>query len=150
MRRVHALIAVAALALAVAGVANAGTSKRSAAATVTVTITDKTLRVTPTNPMSGATKFLVQNKGKKRHFFAISGPGVKAVKTGKILPGKSASLTVTLRPGAYVLSDPIGLGAYTSAFLDVIRAASLSGHGNSNSVQPEAEPDPMCGVYFNP
>ena len=146
-----AVIAVAALAaLAVAGAAQAGTAKRAINATVTVTITDRTLRVTPTNPESGATTFVVLNKGKKRHFFTISGPGVASAKTGRILPGKSAKLTVTLKPGAYVLSDPIGLGTYTSAFLSVIRNSTLSGHGTSNKVQPEVEPPPMCGEYISP
>ena len=128
----------------------AGTSKQTAAASVTVTITDRTLHVSPTNPSSGSTRFVVLNKGKKIHFFTISGPGVKGTKTGKIAPGKSATLTVKLKVGAYVLSDPVGLGVYTSAFLDVIRASSLSGHGNSNSVQPEIAPPPMCGEYFTP
>jgi hypothetical protein len=151
MRRAYALIVVTAVALGAGSVAQAGTSKRSTAATVTVTITDRTLRVSPTNPQSGSTKFLVVNKGKKLHFFSIAGPGVKGMKTGKIAPGKSATLTVKLSPGAYVLSDPVGLGTYTSAFLDVIRAATMSGHGNGNSVQPEVEPPPMCGgVYINP
>ena len=57
---------------------------------------------------------------------------------------------VKLRPGAYVLSDPVGLGAYTSAFLSVIRASVVAGHGNANSVHPEVEPPAMCGVYFTP
>jgi cupredoxin-like protein len=149
VHRVHALVVTSLLALVLSGVAQAAVDKR-AATTVTVTITDRTLRVSPTNPESGSTKFLVVNKGKKRHFFSISGPGVAAKKTGKIEPGKSATLTVTLRPGAYVLSDPIGLGTYTSAFLDVIRASVLSGRGNGNKVQDEVAPPEMCGVYFSP
>ena len=147
MQRGHVLIAVAALALGAAGAANAGVSQRTSAAAVTVTITDRTLRVSPTNPESGSTKFVVLNKGKKTHFFAISGPGVKGKKTGKIAPGKSTTLVVTLKPGAYVLSDPVGLGTYTSAFLDVIKGSAMTGKGNGNSVQPEAPADPMCGVY---
>jgi hypothetical protein len=151
--RGRAVVAVAAVALGASGgvgVAQAGGAKHSAAASVTVTITDRTLRVAPMSPASGSTKFVVLNRGKKVHFFAISGPGVKGTKTGKIAPGARATLTVTLKVGAYVLSDPVGLGAYTSAFLDVIRKVDLSGHGNSNSVQPEAQPPAMCGAYYNP
>ena len=84
------------------------------------------------------------------HLFSISGPGVAGKKTGRIAPGKNATLTVTLKPGAYVLSDPVGLGTYTSAFLDVIRKTDLSGRGNGSTVQPEATPPAMCGNYFNP
>lgn len=148
--RRYALVAIAVLALGAGGVAQAGTSRQGASTAVTVTITDRTLRVSPTNPESGATRFVVVNKGKKAHFFSISGPGVKAAKTGKIAPGKRATLTVKLKPGAYVLSDPVGLGTYTSAFLDVIRASTMTSKGGSNSVHPEVEPPPMCGVYLDP
>jgi len=150
LRRGHALIVVSILGLGLTGVANAGVTQPKASATVKVTITDRTLRVSPTNPESGATTFVVVNKGKKRHFFAISGPSLKGMRTGKILPGKSAKLTIKLLPGAYVLSDPVGLGTYTSAFLQVIRASVLTGRGNANAVHPEVQPPPMCGVYFTP
>jgi hypothetical protein len=146
--RVGVLTAIAILGLVLAGASQAARTK-GAAPTVTVTITDRSVRVSPASPQSGATKFLVLNKGTKRHVFAISGPGVKGVRTGKIAPGKSTTLTLTLKVGAYVLSDPV-LGTYTSAFLDVIRASTLSGKGNSNSVQAEVEPPEMCGVYFAP
>jgi hypothetical protein len=49
-----------------------------------------------------------------------------------------------------VLSDPVGLGAYTAAFLGVVKAQVLTGRGNGSQVQPEVEPPPMCGVYFSP
>ena len=150
MRRNFAPIAVAVLAPAVTGAAQAAHAKQRVSATVKVTITDRALRVTPTNPQSGATRFLVVNQGKKLHVFSIAGPGVKGTRTGKIAPGKSATLTVTLKPGAYVLSDPVGLGTYTSAFLDVYKASSMTGSGGSNSVHPDVDPPPMCGVYLNP
>jgi hypothetical protein len=149
MLRGGAAVAIAACSLGLPGVADAAVGKRGSAVSVTVTITDRTLRVSPTNPSSGSTTFVVVNRGKRAHFFAISGPGVSAKKTGKIAPGERTRLTVTLKPGAYVLSDPVGLGAYTSAFLDVIRRTDLSGRGNGNTVQPEPEAPPMCGAYFN-
>ena len=55
-----------------------------------------------------------------------------------------------LRPGTYVLSDPIGLGAYTSAFLDVVRAAVLTARGDGSESKPDVVPPPMCGMYFTP
>ena len=55
-----------------------------------------------------------------------------------------------LRPGAYVLSDPVGLGVYNVQFLNVVRAVVVSGRGNSNVVNPPVEPPPMCGGYFAP
>ena len=64
--------------------------------------------------------------------------------------GGSAKLTVQLRPGAYVLSDPVGLGQYNVMFLDVVRAAVLRAKGDGSVVAPEVEPPPMCGVYYTP
>jgi len=151
MRRALAAAVVSLAALAAAAVAQAAPRERAVVGTVTVTITDRTLRVTPLNPESGSTKFVVLNKGKRGHVFAIAGPGVKGVRTGKIAPGRRATLTVKLRPGAYVLSDPVGLGAYTSAFLDVIRASTLTSRGGGSKVQAgDSEPPEMCGVYFTP
>ena len=104
----------------------------------------------PANPGSGTTTFVVVNKGKKRHVLAITGPGLDDVRTGKVAAGRSATLIVKLRPGTYVLSDPVGLGTYTSAFINVIRATVLSARGNGSEVQPDVEPPPMCGMYFTP
>ena len=125
-RRAVLVGVLAALALSATGVAQAGGVRSGSAAKVTVTITDRSLRVTPGNPSSGQTTFVVRNTGKRQHVLAITGPGVKGVRTGKVAGGRSVTLTVKLRPGVYVLSDPVGLGAYTSAFLSVVRAAVLT------------------------
>ncbi len=150
MGRLPAVIAVSVFALGLAGVAHAGVVRQASAAKVTVTFTDRTLRVAPANPGSGTTTFVVVNKGKKRHVLAITGPGLNDVRTGKVAAGRSATLIVKLRPGTYVLSDPVGLGTYTSAFINVIRATVLSARGNGSEVQPDVEPPPMCGMYFTP
>jgi hypothetical protein len=144
------VLAVAVLALGATGVANAGVVKRTAAARVTVTFTDTTLRVTPANPGSGATTFLVVNKGKKHHVLAIAGPGIKGAHSAKLPAGGHTTLKVTLRPGTYILSDPVGLGAYTSAYLAVVKSAVLSARGDASETKPDVAPPPMCGIYFTP
>ena len=148
--RFGALIAVSAFALGLTGPADATVTRQATAATVTVTFTDTTLRVTPLNPGSGTTRFVVLNKGKKLHVLAIAGPGVKRVQSEKVAAGGRATLTVKLQRGVYVLSDPVGLGSFTSAFLDVVRSAVLTAHGNQSEVKPEVEVPPMCGMYFTP
>jgi hypothetical protein len=150
LRRRHVVVAICVVALGSAGVAEANGKRHAAIARVTVTITDRSLRVSPLNPSSGATKFVVVNKGTKNHLLAITGPGLKGVRSGKVAGGGSATLTVKLRPGTYVLSDPVGLGAYTSAFLSVVKAVSMTGRGTDNKVVPEVELPPMCGMYITP
>jgi len=140
---------VSALALALTGVAPARNTQR-AVSKVTVTFTDSSLRASPTTPGSGVTTFVVVNKGKKMHALTVKGPGVKGAHTARVAAGRSATLTVTLKPGAYVLSDPAGLGEYNVLFLDVIKSASLTAKGDGSVVAPPVDPPPMCGQYYTP
>ena len=117
---------------------------------VTVTFTDTTFRLSSASLESGATTFVVVNHGKRRHVFTIKGPGVNGMHTATLAAGQSAKLTVQLRAGAYVLSDPVGLGAYNVQFLDVVRSAVLTGTGGTNVVAPPVTPPPMCGATYTP
>jgi uncharacterized cupredoxin-like copper-binding protein len=148
------LVAVLALACtsgALAGVARHTASAQAKAATlVKVTFTDSTLRLSNVSLQSGATTFVVFNNGKKQHVFSIKGPGVNGMHTATLAAGKSAKLTVKLRAGAYVLSDPVGLGAYNVQFLDVVPSAVLTGAGGTNVVAPPVTPPPMCGATYTP
>lgn len=144
------VIPIAVVALALASTALAGTTRHTAATQVTVTFTDSTFRLSTVNLQSGATTFVVVNKGKKHHVFSIKGPGVNGMHTATLAAGKSAKLTVQLRAGAYVLSDPVGLGAYNVQFLDVLRSAVLTGTGGTNVVAPPVTPPPMCGATYTP
>ena len=150
MARFLAGIAVSLLALGLTDVAFAGVARQESAAKVTVTFTDTTLRVSAANPQSGTTTFVVLNKGKKLHVLAITGPGLRGMRTAKLAAGSSAKLTVTLRPGAYVLSDPVGLGVYNVQFLNVVRAVVVTSRGNSSVVTPPVDLPPMCGSYLTP
>jgi hypothetical protein len=152
MPRVPALLAAFLLALGLTGVALAasGTQRAPAVSKVTVTFSDTSLRVTPTTPGAGPTTFVVRNKGKKAHVLVVKGPGVKGARTGKIGAGRTGTLNVTLRPGAYVLSDPVGLGEYNVMFLDVVKSAVLQAKGDGSVVAPPVDPPPMCGQYFTP
>ena len=147
--RLLVLGVVSALALAVTGIAPAR-STQHAVSKVTVTFTDSSLRASPTTPGSGVTTFVVVNRGKKVHALTVKGPGVKGVHSAKVAAGRSATLTVTLKAGAYVLSDPAGLGEYNVLFLDVIKAASLTAKGDGSVVAPPVDPPPMCGQYYTP
>ncbi len=144
------VIPIAAVALALTSTALAGTAGHTAATQVKVTFTDRTFRLSTDNLQSGATTFVVVNNGKKHHVFTIKGPGVNGMHTATLAAGKTAKLTVQLRAGAYVLSDPVGLGAYNVQFLDVVRSAVLTGTGGTNVVAPPVTPPPMCGATYTP
>jgi hypothetical protein len=150
LRRLLAGTAFSVLALTLAGVASPHEQGTKAAAKLTVTFTDRALQVSMVTPASGLTTFVVVNKGQKRHVLEITGPGVKGAQTAKLAAGTRATITVRLRPGAYVLSDPVGLGVYNVQFLNVVRATAVTGRGNGSVVAPPVVPPPMCGQYFTP
>jgi Cupredoxin-like domain len=143
--RLLALLGVWVLSLAPTGAALALVAHRTTAARATVTFSDASFGVSPSALEAGATTFVVVNRGKKRHAFEITGPGLKAAHTPALAAGKSATLTVTLRPGAYMLSDPVGLSAYNVQYIDVTPAAVLSATGDSSVIAPPVALPPMCG-----
>ena len=134
------------LALVPASVAGAA-GNGSAVAKVTVTFTDSALRVSPMTPGSGPTTFVVLNRGRKAHALFVEGPGLKNAHTSKLAAGGRATLTVKLRPGAYTLSDPAGLGEYRVVFLDVVASATLTAKGDANVSSSSDSAVGMCGVY---
>jgi hypothetical protein len=133
-----------------AALARSVSDRRTTVLKVTVTFSDTGLRVSPTTPGAGRTTFLVRNQGKKVHVLVVKGPGVKGSRTGKIAAGATGKLNVTLRPGAYVLSDPVGLGEYNVMFLQVLKPAVLSARGDGSVVAPDPGPPPMCSPNFTP
>jgi hypothetical protein len=150
--RVHALAAASVLALSVAGAALATSfsDDRTTVSKIKVTFSDSGLRVSPTTPGAGPTTFVVRNQGRKVHVLVVKGPGVKGARTGKITAGATVTLKVTLRPGAYVLSDPVGLGEYNVMFLDVLKQTVLQARGDGSVVGPDMGPPPMCSPNFTP
>jgi uncharacterized cupredoxin-like copper-binding protein len=76
--------------------AAAATPFALAAATVSVTGKEFKFTLTPTTVKHGNVTFHFTNKGKLQHDFKIAGQ-----KTPLVSPGKSASLTVTLKAGKY-------------------------------------------------
>src|SRR3954453_16345912 len=150
MSRLSTLVTASLLALGIAAVAVAAPARHTVAAKGTVAFPDKAVGVAPTTPSSGETTFVVRNLGKKAHVLVVKGPGIKSARSPKLAAGGTGKLTVTLRPGAYVLSDPVGLGEYNVMFLDVIRAAAVHAKGDASVVAPEVEVPPMCGQYFTP
>jgi plastocyanin len=126
----------------------AATAGRTTSATVNVTMTDTKLGVSPTGLQAGSTTFTVVNRGKRLHAFQITGPGLKkGLATAKLAPGKTASVTVNLRSGAYMLtlSDPVGLGMAATHWLQVIPRTDVHSSGAGVVQETPASPSPVCG-----
>jgi hypothetical protein len=145
-----AVTAVWVLALGLAGVGFAGTARHVIVAKVTVTFTDAKLTVYPGGLRAGTATFVVVNKGQKLHVLAITGPGLKGVRTPKLAAGKSATLTVKLRTGAYMLSDPIGIGSLKTSWLMVNPSSSVSsGPGSARPNGPSGSSSGSSGSGLN-
>ena len=74
--------------------------------TVDVTLKEMTIVLDKMQAPAGTIIFVVHNDGHIPHNFAIQGNGVEQ-KTPLLEPGQSASLTVTLSPGAYAYRCPV-------------------------------------------
>jgi iron uptake system EfeUOB component EfeO/EfeM len=127
------LIAVLALALGAASGALAGTAQHRTATSITVTFTDKKLLVSHTGLRAGSVTFLLNNKSTKLHALMISGQGIIGQRTRTVAPGKQATMKVTLRIGAYMLSD--GMQVHTQVSWLVVNPATAVSSG-PNSAKP--------------
>ncbi len=98
----------AVLGLAVVGAATAGIVAHSTASTKTIKVGEREYHITlsTTKPAAGKTTFAIENNGTVAHALEIKGPGVSK-RTPLIQPGKSATLTVTLKSGSYSLWCPV-------------------------------------------
>lgn len=133
----HASAAITVLCLVVVLTGNAfgASTQRSAATSVTVTFTKTRFAVSRSGVPAGAVTFVATNDGPSPRILAITGPGLKGAHTARIPAGKSATLTVTLGTGAYMLADPLAHSYYTH-WIQVSPAAVVSSTGNGSVVTP--------------
>jgi hypothetical protein len=106
------------LALGLVGVALAG-GRQAAAAKVTVTLSGSGLTISHRTLQAGQVTFLVVNNDHKLH------------------------LAVTLRQGAYVLSDRVGSAPAKTRWLVVGPPAATGSAGNAREILPFPAPAPM-------
>jgi len=148
MRLVHVGAALLVATLLVPATALAARTQKSAATKVTITLTDTKLGVSPSGLESGTATFTVVNRGKRLHSLEIAGPGLKhGLRTAKVAPGSSTTVTVTLRSGAYMLtlSNPVGLGMSATHWLQVIPKTVVRSSGAGVVQTPPDSPSPVCG-----
>jgi plastocyanin len=94
--------------LAIGAAAGAGMAARASAHATKVNVTEKEYKITVARSLkAGKTMFVISNKGKLTHALDISGPGIAKRAAGSIAPGKSKTLTVTLKSGTYKIWCPV-------------------------------------------
>lgn len=140
MKLTRPTTAAAALAVALLGASAAGVVAHASATAKTINVTEKEFHIglSTRKGAVGSVRFVVKNTGKLSHALEISGPGVKSKRTPLIKPGKSATLTVTLRSGTYTLWCPVpghaAQGMKTS--LTVAGGTSSGSGGDTTTTTP--------------
>ncbi len=110
----------------------------------------------PQRPIAaGAVTFAITNTGSIPHAFEVEGQGIEKA-TDVIMPGSSATLKITLKPGNYDLYCPVGADSHRHLGMEAhLRVGSVPGTGGSGqatratseSHEHEMEkPDPKAKV----
>lgn len=105
------LVASVLVATALAGGALAAMVAHRATTTTRIPVTEKNYRIVLKKHSfaKGKVTFVVKNTSTTVHEFRIVGPGLSKRIPGLINPGKTKTLTVTLKKGSYTLSCPLHL-----------------------------------------
>jgi hypothetical protein len=147
MKPPRPFIAAAALLVALAGAALAGVVAHATSAATTVKVSEREFKITVTGkPAAGVNKFVIKNTGKLAHALVVAGPGVKK-KTPLIKPGKTYTLIVTLKSGAYSIWCPVpGHAAQgMKASFKIGTAATSSGSGGTSTTTDTSGGGPAWG-----
>ena len=112
-----------------------GVLTHSDATTVKVTFTSKRFTISRPGAPAGTVTFLAVNEAPTLRVLKVVGPGVKGARTLSVPAGRSATFTLTVSKGAYMLLDTLGhpVGAH---WLVVTPAANVSSTGNGSVVTP--------------
>ena len=111
-RRGTVLAVTVLAATAIAGGALAATVGHRSTTSTRITATERDYRIALSRRTApaGRITFVVHNKGQTDHEFAVKGNGVRKHIRGVIAPGKTKSLTVTLKRGTYTLYCALHFG----------------------------------------
>lgn len=104
---VAAALAVALLGAAAAGVVAHASTSTTRTKTIRVTEREYRIGLSTRTGAAGSVLFVVTNKGRLTHQFAIAGPGLKEHKSPMIRPGNTVRLKVTLKAGKYSIWCPL-------------------------------------------
>jgi plastocyanin len=129
-RRAHIALTALVVVAAVIGAGAAGLVARASTRTTRVTVTEREYKITLSKRTfsPGTVTFLINNRGKLAHSFAIRGPGLSKRISGTIPSGGHRTLTVRLKAGTYSLWCPIhsALGMKTTLRVKGASAAATT------------------------
>jgi plastocyanin len=108
---------------------------------VSVRLSEWTIQLSEATVPAGPVTFTVTNGGSIPHALEVEGQGTER-ETPQIQPGASATLTLTLEPGAYEIYCPVGDGSHKKlgmeTHLKVVSAAGATGSsGDLSGTGPE-------------
>ena len=108
MKLTRPIQALAILALGVLGAVTAGVVAQASTARTTINVTERefSIKLSARKAPVGVVRFVIHNKGKYAHALAIK-EGSLSKRTPLIEPGKTGTLTVTLKKGAVTLRCPV-------------------------------------------
>jgi len=123
IRHVAGLLVVGALVAAMP-------ARRGNPVAVSAKLTEWTIQLSEPTVPTGPVTFTVENSGSIPHAFEVEGNGIEQ-ETPLIQPGASATLTLTLKPGAYEIYCPVGADSHKKLGMDthlnVVSAAGAPG-----------------------
>lgn len=129
------LVASILVAAALAGGALAAMVAHRSTATTKIPVTEKNYRIVLKKHSfaKGKVTFVVKNTSNTVHQFKISGPGLSKSIPGLINPGKTKTLTVTLKKGTYSITCPLHLSLGMKTSIKVGGAAATGGGGTGGT-----------------
>jgi len=123
IRHVAGLLVVGALVAAMP-------ARRGNPVAVSAKLTEWAIQLSEPTVPTGPVTFTVENSGSIPHAFEVEGNGIEQ-ETPLIQPGASATLTLTLKPGAYEIYCPVGADSHKKLGMDthlnVVSAAGAPG-----------------------
>jgi plastocyanin len=143
IRKLVGLVLVGTLVAAIA-------APRGNPAPVSARLSEWTIQLSETTVPAGPVTFTVTNGGSIPHAFEVEGRGIER-ETPLIQPGASATLTLTLEPGAYEVYCPVGNDSHKKLGMEtrfkVVGAASSSGDlkRTGSEQRPASEHGAMAG-----
>jgi plastocyanin len=94
------------------------------------------VELSPATVPAGTVTFTITNGGSIPHAFEVQGHGVEQ-ETALIQPGATATLTVTLRPGAYEVYCPVGNDSHKKLGMVTALQVTSAGDTPAQGVMPQ-------------
>jgi plastocyanin len=110
-------------------------ARRGASVPVDVKLSEWTIQLSQATVPQGPVTFTIKNGGTIPHAFEVEGGGTEK-ETPLIQPGKSAMLTLSLKPGTYDVYCPVGEDSHKKLGMDTRLTVTSAGAAGAAGPQP--------------